>query len=163
MSDKRIAIFPGTFDPITLGHQDLIRRASQLFETVIVAVAKSTSKNPLFPWEQRISLVRDVVSVDTNVTVIGFESLLSDFAKSQGANVLIRGLRAVSDFEYELQLANMNRRLNETLETVFLTPGEPFTFISSSLVREIASFGGDVSAFVPEHVAQALRAVSHGA
>lgn len=163
MLDKRFAVFPGTFDPMTHGHRDLIVRASQIFDDVIVAVAESAGKKPLFSWEKRIELVREVLKPFPHIEVAGFNTLLVDFAKSKGAHVVIRGLRTVTDYEYELQLANMNRCLDGSLETIFLTPGEPFAFISSSLVREIAMYGGDVSNFVPEVVAQALRSLpAHG-
>ncbi|WP_116474817.1 pantetheine-phosphate adenylyltransferase [Zobellella maritima] len=149
-------IYPGTFDPITNGHLDLIERASLLFDEVVVGVAFSPSKRPLFELEERVNLVKEVTTSLGNVTVVGFSGLLVDFAKSHQANVLIRGLRAVSDFEYEFQLANMNRRLMPTLESVFLTPAEENSFISSTLVKEVALHGGDISQFVPTAVAEAI-------
>lgn len=149
-------IYPGTFDPITNGHLDLIERASLLFDEVIVGVAFSPSKRPLFELEERVALVKEVTAGLGNVTVVGFSGLLVDFAKSYQANVLIRGLRAVSDFEYEFQLANMNRRLMPELESVFLTPAEENSFISSTLVKEVAIHGGDISQFVPSAVAEAI-------
>lgn len=152
-------LYPGTFDPITRGHGDLVERASRLFDHVIIAVAASPKKNPLFPLEQRVELAREVTRHLPNVEVIGFSTLLASFAKEQGANVLLRGLRAVSDFEYEFQMASMNRHLIPEVETLFLTPAEQHSFISSSLVREIARLGGDVSGFVPASVLDALRKV----
>jgi pantetheine-phosphate adenylyltransferase len=150
------AIYPGTFDPITNGHLDLICRASKLYGRVIVAAATSLGKKPLFSLEERVALIEDVVSDLPNVEVIGFNTLLVDCAKQHQASVIIRGLRAVSDFEYEFQLAGMNRRLSPEIETVFLTPAEQYEFISSSMIREIAQLKGDVSSFVPESVKQRL-------
>ena len=149
-------LYPGTFDPITKGHGDLVERASRLFDHVIIAVAASPKKNPLFPLEQRVELAREVTKHLPNVEVIGFSSLLAHFAKEQGANVFLRGLRAVSDFEYEFQLANMNRQLAPDVESLFLTPSERYSFISSTLVREIAALVGDISKFVHPVVAEAL-------
>lgn len=161
---QRTAIFPGTFDPMTHGHCDLIARAATLFDVVIVAVANSAPKTPLFSRDQRLALASEVLKPLANVTVKAFDTLLVEFAQSQGAYTLIRGLRTVSDFEYELQLANMNRCLDPAIETLFLTPGEPYAFISSSLVREIALLGGDISRFVPEVVVKAFQRLrSHGA
>ncbi|MDN3652799.1 pantetheine-phosphate adenylyltransferase [Thalassotalea ponticola] len=154
MSNK--AIYPGTFDPVTNGHLDLIARAAQLFEHVVVGVAASPSKQPVFDLNQRVAMIEQVTNSLANVTVVGFSGLLVDFAKEQQARVLIRGLRAVSDFEYEFQLANMNRRLYPDLESVFLTPAEENSFISSSLVKEVSLHGGDVSEFVHPHVKQML-------
>lgn len=153
-----IAIYPGTFDPITNGHLDIIARAAKLYHTVIVAVAVNRNKTPLFSLEERVALVSAVIPDFTNVQVIGFDNLLVDCARAQGAQVILRGLRAASDFEYEFQLAGMNRRLAADLETVFLTPAEQYEFISSSMIREIAQFKGDVSSFVPDIVRQALIA-----
>jgi pantetheine-phosphate adenylyltransferase len=150
------AIYPGTFDPITNGHLDLIARASRLYHKVIVAVAVNRGKAPLFSLEERVGLAKAVISEFPNVEVIGFDNLLVECAKQQGANVILRGLRAVSDFEYEFQLAGMNRRLAPELETVFLTPAEQYEFISSSMIREIAQLNGDVSCFVPDLVHQSL-------
>jgi len=150
------AIYPGTFDPITNGHLDLIARASRLYHKVIVAVAVNRGKAPLFSLDERVDLVKAVVAEYPNVEVIGFGNLLVDCAKQQGANVILRGLRAVSDFEYEFQLAGMNRRLAPDLETVFLTPAEQYEFISSSMIREIAQLNGDVTCFVPDLVHQSL-------
>ncbi len=151
------AMYPGTFDPITNGHHDLVRRASALFDRVVVAVAASPGKAPLFELDERIALASEVLGEFGNVSVEGYEGLTVEHARANGLGVVIRGLRAVSDFEYEFQLANMNRHLAGDVETVFLTPAEQFTFISSSLVREIASMGGDVSEFVHPVVEEALR------
>lgn len=143
-----IAVYPGTFDPITNGHTDLVRRAAKLFDKVIIAVAANPSKKPVFTLEERVALAKEVLGDIDNVEVCGFDSLLVHFVKARSAQVILRGLRAVSDFEYEFQLAGMNRHLAPELETVFLTPSEKYAYISSSLVREIASLGGDVSKFV---------------
>lgn len=150
------AIYPGTFDPITRGHVDLVCRASRIFDRVILAVAESKNKTPLFDFQERMGMAREAVAGLPNVEVIGFNSLLVDCAREHGATVILRGLRAVSDFEFEFQMAGMNRSLSPELETIFLTPGESYAFLSSSVIREIAKFGGDVSAFVPEHVRAAL-------
>lgn len=150
-------IYPGTFDPVTNGHLDLIQRASRLFGHVTVAIAASPSKQPLFTLDERVELLLQSVAALPNVTVIGFKGLLVDLAKAQHATVLLRGVRGVTDFDYEHQLANMNRRLMPELETVFLTPSEQWSFISSTLVREIALHGGDVSEFVPAAVLDVLR------
>ncbi len=152
------AIYPGTFDPVTNGHTDLVARAARVFDHVIVAIAESPHKSPQFSLERRIALTRNDLSGLDNVKVVGFDNLLIDFARESGANVLVRGLRAVSDFEYEFQLASMNRHLYEPIETLFMTPDEQYSFISSSLVKEIARLGGDVSAFVSPEVKAALRA-----
>ena len=151
-----IAIYPGTFDPITNGHLDIIARASKLYDKVIVAVAVNRGKTPLFSLNERVELIGRVISEFTNVAVIGFDNLLVECAKQQGATVILRGLRAVSDFEYEFQLAGMNRRLAPELETVFLTPAEQYEFISSTMIREIAQLKGNVSCFVPDAVHQRL-------
>ena len=150
------AIYPGTFDPITNGHLDLIARASRLYPKVVVAVAANRNKAPLFSLDERVALAKAVTEEFSNVQVIGFDNLLVDCAKQQGVGVILRGLRAVSDFEYEFQLAGMNRRLAPDLETVFLTPAEQYEFISSSMIREIAQLNGDVSCFVPDLVHQSL-------
>lgn len=156
-------IYPGTFDPITNGHKDLVERASRLFGEVIVAVAASEKKRPIFTLDERVALAQEVLSHLPNVRVVGFDKLLSFFVTDMEANVVLRGLRAVSDFEYEFQLANMNRQLNHDFETVFLTPSEHLSFISSSLVREIAVLGGDVRQFVSPSVAEAfVRKLGHG-
>lgn len=157
MNNKN-GIFPGTFDPITMGHIDLIERAAKLFPNVVVGIAENTRKAPLFSINERIALVEENLKHLPNVRVEGFTTLLIDFAEAMKARVIIRGLRAVSDFEYEFQLANMNRRLDVNIETVFLTPAEQFSFVSSSLVKEIASLGGNVGSFVPANVVAALKA-----
>ena len=151
-------VYPGTFDPFTRGHEDLVRRASRLFETVIVGVADSARKGPLFTAAERIAMAREVLTDYPNVQVTGFAGLLMDFVHSVGATVIVRGLRAVSDFEYEFQMAGMNRNLYPEVETLFLTPAEQYLFMSSTIVREIASFGGDVSSFVSPVVAARLAA-----
>lgn len=154
---SRLAIYSGTFDPFTRGHEDLVRRASGLFERVIVAVADSRSKRPLFDPDERVEIVRTIVRDCPNVEVKGFSGLLMEFLREQGAQVIVRGLRAVSDFEYEFQMAGMNRSLHPDIETIFLTPGEQYMFLSATMVREIASFGGDVSKFVHPMVAEKLK------
>jgi len=159
---SRIAVYPGTFDPITNGHVDLVDRASPLFERLIVGVAASPGKGPALPLELRVQLAREALGAYSNVEVRGFDSLLAHFVRDLGAGVLLRGLRAVSDFEYEFQLASMNRHLIPEVETLFLTPAEQYSFISSSLVREISRLGGDVSGFVPVAVAAALEAQWRG-
>ena len=150
------AVYPGTFDPITLGHQDLVRRASALYDKVVVGIAVSEAKRPFFPLEERIRLAREVLKPYKNVSVEGFRGLLMDFVRTQKAQVILRGLRAVSDFEYEFQMAGMNRNLHPDVETVFLTPAEQYQFISATIVREIATLGGDVGKFVQPLVARAL-------
>jgi pantetheine-phosphate adenylyltransferase len=152
-----IAIYPGTFDPITNGHADLVDRALRHFERVIIAVAGSTGKATCFTLDERVSLARTALAHLDNVDVMGFDGLLVTFARDQGAGVILRGLRAVSDFEYEFQLASMNRKLAPDVETMFLTPDEGYSFISSSLVREIAALGGDVRSFVHPEVQKALK------
>jgi pantetheine-phosphate adenylyltransferase len=152
------AMYPGTFDPITRGHEELVRRCVRLFDHVVVAVAASPRKAPLFSLEERVELARVVLRDLPEVSVTGYSGLTVEFAKSKGFKAIIRGLRAVSDFEYEFQLATMNRHLTDSVETVFLTPGEQHTFISSTLVREIAEFGGDVTPFVHPFVAERLAA-----
>ena len=151
-------VYPGTFDPFTRGHEDVVRRASRLFEAVVVGIADSESKRPLFTAAERIAMARDVLAAHTNVRVMGFSGLLMDFVHSVEASVILRGLRAVSDFEYEFQMAGMNRNLYPEVETLFLTPAEQYLFMSSSIVREIASLGGDVSSFVSPPVAARLAA-----
>jgi pantetheine-phosphate adenylyltransferase len=152
-----VAIYPGTFDPVTNGHTDLVQRASKLFSRVIVAVAQSAEKTPFFSLEERIQLAADALAEYCNVEVCGFNTLLVEFMREKNATVIIRGLRAVSDFEYEFQLASMNRHLRDDIETVFLTPAEQYSYISSSLVREIARLGGDISSFVPANVVAAIQ------
>jgi pantetheine-phosphate adenylyltransferase len=158
VASTRIAVYPGTFDPVTNGHVDLVDRAAPLFERLVVGVAESPGKKPALPLSLRVSLASDALSRHGNVEVRGFDGLLAHFVRDLGAGVLLRGLRAVSDFEYEFQLASMNRHLIPDVETLFLTPAEQYGFISSSLVREISRLGGDVSAFVPPAVARALQA-----
>ena len=155
---NRIAVYPGTFDPITNGHVDLVDRAAPLFERMVIGVAESAGKGPALALDLRVELARQALAHHDHVEVRGFDSLLAHFVDEVGAGVLLRGLRAVSDFEYEFQLASMNRHLIPEVETLFLTPAEQYVFISSSLVREISRLGGDVSAFVPAAVASALQA-----
>lgn len=150
------AMYPGTFDPITLGHEDLVRRATRLFDRVVVAIAANPSKEPMFSLEERVELAQAVLADLNNVEVMGYSGLTVDFARDNGLQAIIRGLRAISDFEYEFQLANMNRHLNDEVESVFLTPTETYTYISSSLVREICGMGGDITEFVSPEVRDAL-------
>ena len=152
-----IAVYPGTFDPLTSGHEDIVRRAARLFTKVIVAVADNTSKKSFFTLDERVEIAAEVLADCPNVEVVGFSGLLMKFVQEQGASVVVRGLRAVSDFEYEFQLAGMNRKLFPEVETLFLTPAEQYMFISASLVREIALLGGDVSQFVSPAIEARLR------
>jgi pantetheine-phosphate adenylyltransferase len=154
----RTAIYPGSFDPLTNGHLDVIQRAAKLFDRVIVAVARNESKHPLFSLEERKQLVARAVRHFSNVESDSFEGLLIDYAEKRAAHAVIRGLRAVSDFEFEFQLALMNRKLNERIETIFMMPKDTYTFLSSRIIKEIASLGGDVRTFVPAHVRTALLA-----
>ena len=158
--DHRVAIYPGTFDPITRGHEDLVRRAASLFDRVVLAIAESPSKQPRFPLADRVAMAQEILGDIDNVEIIGFNTLLMDFVHEQGAKVIVRGLRAVSDFEYEFQMAGMNRSVYPEVETVFLTPGEQYMFISATMVREIARLGGDVSKFVQPCVNKRLRATT---
>jgi pantetheine-phosphate adenylyltransferase len=152
-------MYPGTFDPITLGHEDLVRRASRIFDRVVVAIARDTGgKVPLFTFDERVDMAEQALGDHGNVEIRGYSGLTVEYARQNGLAVIIRGLRAVSDFEYEFQLANMNRQLTEDVETVFLTPTDKYTYISSTLVREVASLGGDVSGFVSPQVRDALVA-----
>lgn len=151
------AVYPGTFDPMTLGHQDLVRRAAGMFDEVILAVADSRTKRPFFTLDERVEIAKHVVAEYKNVTVMGFSGLLMDFAQKHDAKIVMRGLRAVSDFDYEFQLAGMNRNLFPDVESIFLTPSEQFLFISATLVREIAVLGGNVAKFVTPHVDQCLK------
>ena len=151
------AVYPGTFDPLTRGHEDLVRRASRLFDWLILGVAASGAKKTYFTLDERIEIAREVLADVANLKVVGFSGLLIDFVRQQGARVVLRGLRAVSDFEYEFQLAGMNRGLYPDLETIFLTPSEQHMFISATLVREIATLGGDVSKFVDPRVAARFK------
>ncbi|MBI3918246.1 MAG: pantetheine-phosphate adenylyltransferase [Betaproteobacteria bacterium] len=155
---KRKAVYPGTFDPITRGHVDLVRRAARLFDHVVLAVADSRAKRPLFTLSERVDIAREALTDLENVSVVGFSGLLMKFAQQQKARIVVRGVRAISDFEYEFQLAGMNRGMYPEVETVFMTPGEQFMFISGTLVREIAILGGDVRKFVSPYVARRLKA-----
>ena len=157
MSANRKAVYPGTFDPITRGHEDLVRRAAGIFDSVLVAIAANPGKAPLFDIEERVALARGVLTEMPNVSVMGYTGLTVEFARAQGIGVIVRGLRAVSDFEFEFQLANMGRHIAPGVETVFLTPKENFTFISSTMVREIAMLGGSVAGFVHPLVEAAFR------
>lgn len=154
---KKIAVYPGTFDPITFGHVDLIDRASRIFDHIIVAIAENKNKTPCFALDERIGLARQVLEKNTNVQVIAFANLLIDFMRQQNATVILRGMRAVSDFDYEFQLAGMNRYLAPDIESIFMMPAQNFTYLSSSFVREIAFLGGDVTQFVPRVVVDALH------
>ena len=162
--NKRVAIYAGTFDPMTRGHEDLVRRAACLFDRVIVAIAQNQPKRPFFSLAERVEMAQEVLAPYPNAEVCGFDGLLMDFLHAKGAKVIIRGLRAVSDFDYEFQLAGMNRNLYPEVETVFLTPGEQYLFISATIVREIAVLGGDVSKFVQpaicERLAKRVREIS---
>jgi pantetheine-phosphate adenylyltransferase len=150
-------VYPGTFDPFTRGHEDLVRRAAKLFDRVVVGIADSESKRPAFTAAERVAMTREVTANVANVDVVPFSGLLMEFVHEQGARIVLRGLRAVSDFEYEFQMAGMNRNLYPEVETLFLTPSEQYMFVSATIVREIAKFGGDVSQFVHPHVQQKLR------
>ncbi len=153
----RIAVYPGTFDPLTRGHEDLVKRATRIFDEIVVAVALAGHKHPFFDLDERVAMAQKVFADMPNVRVLGFSGLLMEFVAAQKAHIVLRGLRAVSDFEYEFQLAGMNRNLDPGIETVFLTPAEQFMFISASMVREIAILGGDVSPFVPPLVMERLK------
>jgi len=155
---KSVAVYPGTFDPLTSGHEDLVKRASSLFDRVIIGVAESRTKRPMFSLAERVDIAREVLTGYANIEIHGFDCLLMDFMRQHGASVIMRGLRAVSDFEYEFQMAGMNRSLYPEVETVFLTPGEQYMFISATMVREIARLGGDVDKFVQPCVQKRLRA-----
>lgn len=154
---KNIAVYAGTFDPITFGHVDLIERASRMFDHVVVGIAASPNKKPLFSLDERVELTRTVLQSYSNVTVHGFQSLLLEFAREHNANIILRGLRAVADFDYEFQLATMNRFMDPNVESIFLMPAEKYMYISSSIVREIAALKGEVTGFVPAEVAAALE------
>ncbi len=160
MAEESLAVYPGTFDPITNGHIDLIKRALRIFDRLIVAIGENPAKKPLFTLEERLSMVKEAISAfpcRDRIEVESFSGLLVDFAANKGARVIVRGLRAVSDFEYEFQLALMNRRLNRQIETIFLMPGFKWFYISSTIVKEAAKFGGDVSGLVPPNVEEKLR------
>src|SRR3990167_3470518 len=154
---KNIAVYPGTFDPITYGHVDLVERAARIFDKVIVAIAANHVKKPMLALSDRVAMTGQILAKQANVEVHGFDSLLLEFARQHEANVILRGLRAVADFDYEFQLASMNRHLNPAIESMFLMPAEKYMYVSSSMVREIAALGGDVSGFVPPVVAQVLK------
>ncbi|HQP10065.1 MAG TPA: pantetheine-phosphate adenylyltransferase [Candidatus Omnitrophota bacterium] len=154
---SRSAIYPGSFDPITYGHIDLIKRASHAFDEIIVAVAEKTNKNTLFSTKERLEMVKEVAGNIPNVRIESFSGLVIDYARKKNIRVLIRGLRMISDFEYELQMALTNRRLDDTIETVFLMPSEGFSFLSSKLIKEVASLDADISSFVPDSIADKLR------
>ena len=156
MSKK--AIYPGSFDPVTFGHIDLIKRATQIFDEVIVGVANNLGKQPLFTTDERLALLKEATKDIKGITVESFDGLVTEYAESKGTNVLVRGLRMISDFEYELQMALTNRHLKETIETVFLMPSEGYSYLSSTLIKEAASLGADISSFVPEEVAVQLKA-----
>jgi pantetheine-phosphate adenylyltransferase len=151
------AVYPGTFDPITRGHEDLVLRAARLFDHVVLAIADSPSKKPFFSLDERVQMAKESLAGHPNVEVVGFSGLLMDFLRDQGARIILRGLRAVSDFEYEFQMAGMNRKLYPDVETIFLTPGEQYMFVSATMVREIAALGGDVSHFVNPAILPRLR------
>ncbi len=154
---EAVAVYPGTFDPFTRGHEDLVRRSALLFERVVVAIAQSHGKTPIFSLDERVDIAREILAPFTNVEVVGFDGLLMDFLRQRQARLILRGLRAVSDFEYEFQMAGMNRRLFPDVETVFMTPADEYMFISATMVREIAKLGGDVSKFVQPLVIERLR------
>ena len=156
MKTKRIAIYPGTFDPVTHGHIDIIRRALGIFDKLIVSVALSPAKNPLFSIDQRVGFIQEGIKSLKNVEILPFDNLLTDFARKNNASVIIKGLRAVSDFEYELQMGLMNRNLDESIETLFMIPSQEYAFLSSSFVKEIAKHGGDIKNLVPKFVAKQL-------
>lgn len=152
-----IAVYPGTFDPVTNGHLDLITRALTVFDKVVVAIAENPSKTPLFTTQERVGMLKESLGGQENVEVYAFDNLLTAFCDERGYKVIIRGLRAISDFEYELQMSQMNRKLNEKIETVFMMPSEEYNFVSSRIIKEIAEYGGDVSKFVPPQVSNALK------
>jgi pantetheine-phosphate adenylyltransferase len=156
-----LAIYPGTFDPVTNGHLDIIQRGSEIFERIIVAVASSRNKNPLFSLEERVEMLKKTTAGYKGVTVESFDGLLVDYARAQGARVIIRGLRAVSDFEYEFQLALMNRKLNSEMDTFFVMPSEKYVYLNSGLIKEISRMGGDISSLVPGEVLKKLKAKYH--
>ena len=158
MNSKRHALYPGTFDPITNGHSDLLRRASTIFDRLVIAIAANPNKEPMFPLEARVEMARRVLADVPNVEVLGYTGLTVEFARQVNCHVVIRGLRAVSDFEFEFQLANMNRRLDPQIETIFMMTSENYFYISSQLVREVASFQGDVAGLVPDNVLKSLQA-----
>lgn len=154
---ESVAVYPGTFDPFTRGHEDLVRRGALMFDHLIIAIARSRGKTPLFDLDERVAIARDILAPFPNVEVTGFDCLLMDFLKKRNARLILRGLRAVSDFEYEFQMAGMNRKLYPDVETLFLTPGDEYMFISATMVREIARLGGDISQFVHPEVTTRLQ------
>jgi pantetheine-phosphate adenylyltransferase len=154
---KHIAVYPGTFDPVTNGHIDLVERSLRIFDEVIIAIAENPKKMPLFPLDERISLFKSVTTNFNHIIIEGFDGLLVDYVKTKKAVAIIRGLRAISDFEYEMQMALMNRRLNNNIETVFMMPNEAYSFITSTIVKEAASYGGDISSLVPQVVVEKLK------
>ena len=162
MSADTIAIYPGTFDPLTNGHVDIIQRGARLFDRIVVAILLNVEKSPLFTVAERVAIAREVFAGNPNVEVDTFEGLLVDYARSRRAGVIVRGLRAISDFEYEMQMALMNRHLNPEVETVFMMPAEPYTYVSSRLVKEVAALGGSVTNLVPRLVEDRLREKKHG-
>ncbi|TDR31254.1 pantetheine-phosphate adenylyltransferase [Hydromonas duriensis] len=155
---SKIAVYPGTFDPLTRGHEDLIRRGAKMFDTVVVGVADSKNKKPFFNLEERVALAKEVLNHNANIQVVGFSGLLKDFVREHNGNVILRGLRAMSDFEYEFQMAGMNRYLMPDIETIFMTPSDQYQFISGTMVREIAALGGEISKFVFPSVEAAVKA-----
>ena len=162
MSEETLAIYPGTFDPLTNGHVDIIQRGSRLFDRIVVAILLNVEKAPLFTVDERVEIAREVFANNPNVEVDTFDGLLVDYARRKGAGVIVRGLRAISDFEYEMQMALMNRNLNPEVETVFMMPAETYTYVSSRLVKEVAALGGSVTNLVPRTVDDRLRKKKHG-
>jgi pantetheine-phosphate adenylyltransferase len=162
MNAETLAIYPGSFDPLTNGHVDIIRRGSRLFDRIVVAILLNVEKSPLFTVAERVEIARDVFADNPNVEVDTFDGLLVEYARRKGAGVIVRGLRAISDFEYEMQMALMNRHLNPEVETVFMMPAEPYTYVSSRLVKEVAALGGSITNLVPRLVEERLGEMKHG-